>query len=773
MKTYVKQKGGLIKLLLLSYCSLAAVKIFSQTGVKSFVPAYKAVFNQPPSAIPTSKPPDAPISGNGDLGVVLGGGPDKLCIYMGKNDFWKSKSSYPEGGLCLPGGVNIFIPELAGASYYAEQVLANGNITATFKKEELSVSLKLTVPAATNIVIAEITVMGKPVTINLHAWAKQGFESTTDSGQRGNIQYAQRHFDTPELDWPSHVAIAVNTVGAKGSSFTVKPSSKIIIAAGICTNHENKDYLNTAVARVKNITAAAVKTYAQKNDAWWKQFWGKSYINIGDTLLEKYYYGSQYLLACCSRNKVFPPGLCGNTITDDAYNTWEGDYHLNYNYQAPFWGCYSSNRLELTDGYDQPVLDYMPKAKRHAREELQVNGVYYPTGIGPKGFTATVFPVTEEKMVGRYGTKQSGLVGKTMFRGQRSNALFITTNMMLRFYTTYDKKYLQKIYPFLLEVDNFWQDYLKFENGYYNSYNDNFWETGPGNPNWKEDMKSGDSNNAVTLGLLKMFYKGMLDISSFSGMSKDRTEKWRHILDNLYPVPLLKYGDVTRMIATERGKGPGSLKRTNPGFGRAMGYAWVFPSGIAGVKTDSAFAAMLRKEVGRWDTEPGGDGGWRNTGNGFEVNFTTAARVGYDPEIILEKLKSRIIKGTLPNLWVPQAGGFTETLSGVPSCINEMLLQGYEGMIRVFPAWPGTDAVFEKLRTHGAFVVSSQKKKGEVQYIKILSEKGRDCVVENPWPGKETSVTSNDKKIKAVIKNTLLSFKTKPGVTYMLTAKNK
>jgi len=759
------------QMLVLLCCTLAVLDVFPQPVAKTFVPSYKAVFNKPPTNIPTSRPPDAPVSGNGDLGIVLGGTPDKLCVYMGKNDFWKSKSSYPEGGLCLPGGVNMFIPELEGASYYAEQVLANGTINATFRKEGLTVYLKLTVPATTNIVIAEMSVSGKPVTVNLHAWAKQGFESTVDSGRIGGIEYAQRHFDLPVLDWPSHVAIAINTIGAKGNSFILKPSAKVIVAAGICTNHENGNYLNTAIARVKNISTTTVKAYAQKNTAWWKQFWNKSYINIGDSLLEKYYYGSQYLLACCSRNKVFPPGICGNTITDDATNTWEGDYHLNYNYQATWWGSYSSNRIELTEGYDRPILDYMPKAKRHAKEELNIKGVYYPTGIGPKGFTATVFPVTEEKMAARYGTKQSGLVGKTMFRGQQSNALFLTANMLLRFYTTYDRSYAQKIYPFLQEVDNFWQDYLQFENGYYNSYNDNFWETGPGNPKWKEDMKSGDSNNTATLGLLKMFYKGLLDVSNFLGVDKNKAAKWNHIKDNLYPLALLKYGNVTRLIATERGTGPGSIKRTNPGFGRLMGYTWVFPAGIAGVKTDSSFATILRKEVGRWDTEPGGDAGWRNTGNGFEGNFTVAVRVGYDPVTILEKLKKRIIQGTLPNLWVPQAGGFTETLSGVPSCINEMLLQGYEGMIRVFPAWPGAVASFDKLRTHGAFVVSSQKKNDVVQYVKIVSEKGRDCMVENPWPGKAVNVSYNGKKINTVTSGSTFSFKTKPGGVYMITVK--
>ena len=764
----ISRPGGKIHLSCCLFFFLITSISYAQKNANPFLPSYKAIFTEAPGRIPTAQPSDAPVAGNGDIGAVLGGTPDKLCIYLGKNDFWKSKEGYPEGGLCLPGGINIFIPELEGASYYAEQVLANGNINATFQKGNLVFLLKVFVPATSNMLVAEMSATGGSCTVNMNVWAKQGFESRVDSGQKGNVLYAQRHFDSAGLDWPSHVAIAATVIGAKGKSFILKPSAKVILAAGICTNHEKNSYLNTAISRAKNATTASIQSLKQKNGRWWQQFWAKSQISIGDTMLEKYYYGSQYLLACCSRNRKFPPGLCGNAITDDAKRAWQGDYHTNYNYEAAWWGCYSSNHIELTEGYEAPIFDYMPKAKSNAKEILKCNGVYYPVGIGPKGFASSKYPLTEEKMKAHYGISDVGLEGGEMFAGQKSNAVFLTANMLLRFYHTYDKNYAAKIYPYLTAVADFWDSYLKYENGHYNSYNDNFWEVGPWAKGWREDLQTGDTNNTATLGLLKMFYKGIIDVSIFLNKDKEKAAKWKLIQEYLYPLPVLKYNDVTRLIATQRSKSSGNMKRTVPGFGRLMGYTWVFPSGIAGVKTDSAFASILRKEVGRWDTEPGGDPGWKNMGNGFEAYYTIAARVGYNPATIIKELKERIPKTALPNLWVLQKGGFTETLSGIPSCINEMLLQGYEGMIRVFPAWEG-DASFNKLRTYGAFLVSSQKKEGAVQFIKIISEKGRDCVIENPWRGKQVSIVSNGKKVTPVYKeeNTFY-FTTKAGAVYTI-----
>jgi len=200
-----------------------------------------------------------------------------------------------------------------------------------------------------------------------------------------------------------------------------------------------------------------------------------------------------------------------------------------------------------------------------------------------------------------------------------------------------------------------------------------------------------------------------------------------------------------------------------------MAYPWVFPSDNTGVRTTPVLAKIIREEIGRWDTDPGGDATWNNLGNGFETYFTTAARVGIDPETVLIRLKKRIAQTALPNLWIPQSGGLTETLSGVPSCINEMLLQSYEGMIRLFPAWPASrDARFDSLRTYGAFLVSSEKRNGTVQWVNILSEKGRICRIENPWPGQEPVVRCDRRKIAAEEKGQDLMFPTEAGRTYSL-----
>jgi hypothetical protein len=240
-----------------------------------------------------------------------------------------------------------------------------------------------------------------------------------------------------------------------------------------------------------------------------------------------------------------------------------------------------------------------------------------------------------------------------------------------------------------------------------------------------------------------MYYVMIIKEYSIISVDKEKHEKWNHILSNLSPIATVKVGQNIRIKACEGGSGSGY--RTLPGFGRVMMHGLIFPSDAYGEIRDSAFVSILRNEISLWGKEPMSDGNWDNMGNGFDTFFTAAARVGVDADTIIWKLKERIRKTLHPNLWISQAGGGIETLSAVPSCVNEMLMQSYEGVIRLFPTWPTKeDAKFYQLRAYGAFLINSELKNGKVQFVKILSEKGRKCYLINPWKTSNVVVKRNN-----------------------------
>jgi len=127
-------------------------------------------------------------------------------------------------------------------------------------------------------------------------------------------------------------------------------------------------------------------------------------------------------------------------------------------------------------------------------------------------------------------------------------------------------------------------------------------------------------------------------------------------------------------------------------------------------------------------------GRW-NDGNGTDTFYPAAARVGHDPNDILTHLESWVKGNTYPNLHIHTGGGGIENLNTVPSTVSEMLLQSFQGKLRLFADWPSDkDARFGDLRAYGAFLVSSDRRAGSVKYARIVSEVGGKAVLVNPWP---------------------------------------
>ncbi|MBW7458088.1 hypothetical protein K0U00_29000, partial [Paenibacillus sepulcri] len=141
----------------------------------------------------------------------------------------------------------------------------------------------------------------------------------------------------------------------------------------------------------------------------------------------------------------------------------------------------------------------------------------------------------------------------------------------------------------------------------------------------------------------------------------------------------------------------------------------------------------------------------RNEG-GNELVFQNlqGARLGI---LDLEKFKRQIEYCMMPNGtctdMVLQVGGrYKDTLNfdfmsrmgiwfentALPVVINECLLQSYNGILRLFPNWPGEQyAEFRTLRAAGGFLVSAAWEDGAVQWLEVQSEAGGKLRIYAPW----------------------------------------
>ena len=717
-----------------------AADAFSES--QRIVSQYKAVFASPSKRLPAFHAVDSPITGNGDIGLTLNGPPERQRYWISKCDFWKSGPSFKQCGPSLIGGIDVSIESLKDASYHVEQTLYEPVLASKFATPKGSVTINAWVSATDSLVVLELAAHDAPVRVQIDLWTKDGYGSETAKGSATEVTWATRKFVSSDLLFPTEAIIALRTSPSVPAAFTLEPGKPITVVAAVMTNHDAKGYETLAVQKARDATTGEVVRLRAEHRKWWQSFWAESYVELEDKLLEKHYYASHYVMACCSRNPKFPPGLYGNWITLDR-TAWSGDIHLNYNHQTPFWALYSSNHIGLTECYDAPLLEQLEGFQRDARIFLNKKGAYASVGIGPKGLICR-FP-DKAGLDQAYKAKcnpgsYDDLAGQPMFLGQKSNALFAAMNMILRYEYTYDINYLRKVYPYLTAVADFWEDYLVLENGRYVIHDDSYGEVGP----WEgKDWKKlyGDFNPILSLGFLRVFFPSIINYSKVLERDADKRAKWQDVLDRLSALPVAIENGRKRFRACEGGSGSGSKI---VGLDWMMMHSLVFPATNFGLSSDAASLAMIHEDIKSWND-------WSRHDDNFQGLLIGAARVGYDPDFLVARAKAVIAKRSLPNLWIRSGGGGIETCSGIPGMINEMMLQSHGGVMRIFPVFPrGQSGSFHRLRTFGAFLVSGAIDKGVVQPIVIESEKGRPCVLQNPWPGKKVIISSKQGQTREI-----------------------
>jgi len=752
----------------IKFCFLAALMLASPSVAASertdSIDSYKVVMTADPVKTPTNYTVDAPVAGNGDIGLTMCNSADHVRCYIGKNDFWKPYEPYPYGGIAFPGWLDLSSREICLGERRMEELPGSACINASYKTAENCLSIKAWVAATDNVIVLDVTTL-TPTVLEFSLKPCEDNGSAVMTGESDDSAWAVREFKGNEkLCWESGVAMALNCSEGR---LEITPG-RHVFAVGVYSNFDAEDFKAQALNRVSGFDEAAADALWKDHVAWWESFWNLSHVEIGDEFLEKYYYISQYLFASASRAGKFAPGIWGPYITTD-FTDWAGDYHLNYNYQGPYWACYSSNQLTLVENYDKPVLDFMERGRELSSTLVNCRGVYYPVGIGPLGMSTCGWPDNEEEMEREYGSRDIHHDGGMMFFGQRSNASFCAINMLMRFYATWDKSYAEEVYPFIKACADFWEDWLVLENGRYVDMNDDFHEESC------LDGHKGDLNPVCSLGLIRMVMQGADDISSFLRVDKSCRKTWKDILNRLsdYPTWTTPDGRVTLIDSESCGdNGERTLHDYRIGLNRVMMHGMLIPHGVSGPHLTPELNAIMLSDVAQWKNRRSNSCDWGNSlSNGIETVYAGAARIGYPAEEILTYLKERIEMKTLANGYIEADGGGVETLAAVPFTINEMLLQSFEGTVRVFPNWvKDKDASFETLRADGAFLVSSSLKNGVVEQVTIVSEQGRPLFFENPWPGSKVSVSRNGRRARTY-SGEVLKIKTKPGQTLQISRK--
>ena len=266
-----------------------------------------------------------------------------------------------------------------------------------------------------------------------------------------------------------------------------------------------------------------------------------------------------------------------------------------------------------------------------------------------------------------------------------------------------------------------------------------------------DSNRCGQLNPLHTLALIKLVMNLATDISRELGVDADRRARWQDIRDHLSDFPICTVRDLPSgsridepLTAEVLGLPIFRYSEKGPAWQNSndVGIQHIFPGNGIGLDSAPELLARARNQIRMQNR-------WIDL-NGCNSFYPAAARVGYDPEIILKHLRHWVATSSPNGMRADNPHGM-EQFSVVPCTLQEMLFQSYDGNLRFFPDWPKhQNARFGSLRRAAHFLVWADLKDGVTSGVRIVSEKGRDCSIVNPWPGQVVRISRNGKSAESV-----------------------
>ena len=182
---------------------------------------YSGVFSAPPKLNATGQTTDAPLLGNGDLGVSMQNNIDTATFILDKNEFW----SLSQGHVEAMARMSLAIPGMAGATYAVKEDIGTAELNGSFVANGNTLTTKSWVQAddtTHNLFITEFTYQGTG-TQNVSVSFAPGVGNTNPSavGTMDDMLYIDVRGDTPDkvgtVD-THRVRVAARLIGAKGTA---------------------------------------------------------------------------------------------------------------------------------------------------------------------------------------------------------------------------------------------------------------------------------------------------------------------------------------------------------------------------------------------------------------------------------------------------------------------------------------------------------------------------------------------------------------------------
>ena len=566
---------------------------------------------------------------------------------------------------------------------------------------------------------------------------------------------------------------AVNLPATRQAGFTVFVTA--------VTSENNPDPLAEAHRILDRAIAQGETAIRQKHQNEWREFWSQSMIELPEKYLENYWYLNLYLANSSSRG-AYPPHFCnGLWGWNRDFVPWV--YYFHWNLQWYAWPLQAANHADLAQPYFRYRRAQLPHAVEFARQELKKPGAFYADVAERRGYND--LGVSDNRTPGAQIAldfwRQYIYTGDDNFLRDaawpvirevtRFNAACLTLGSDGRYHVSGSSAYegsplfgdtitdlamIRGLFPVAIRagkmlkhdpdeiqtwqkmVDNLAAFHLvDLESTEYEVRGNGLVHRGglaAGKPlaSRKVFAVGHDAKGKwirERYGDRRDTYYGFPDPemapvfpSGVIGLSDRDSELFRAAVTQLRLHPPSVAHDPAALDKPSSMTGGG-----DPG---CMGWC-PYPIALARLGLTEELVSELSNIVSTWQFYPQGFG-----------HYGPYLGTKRDQELRWNQNEARDASSPLPEGQAPRFPFPTwpfrhfdnETMPIVSCAINEMLIQSYDGTIRVCPAVPAHWNVRFDLAAAGGFRISAEQKGGKVLFVSLESRLGGRCRILHPWP---------------------------------------
>lgn len=227
-------------------------------------------------------------------------------------------------------------------------------------------------------------------------------------------------------------------------------------------------------------------------------------------------------------------------------------------------------------------------------------------------------------------------------------------------------------------------------------------------PEYFTDREIGPNSN-YDLANLRWGLETLISIDEKYALNDPKRRDWEDFLRGL---PYFRYDERTGFKLSDRYKFEDTTHRHYSHLFMIYPYhflSWDNPED----------AEKMQLSIDRWQ----GNTGYSLTGKASMLESKG------DGDGALRLMKQFLSEWVRPNTLYNESGPVIETPFSAMCTLQEMYLQDWDDVIKIFPACPSSwkDCSFENMRAKGAFLISAERRGGKTVSVRVSSEKGGKC----------------------------------------------